>query len=214
MQTWSFVLSIKFSAGRQFCAPKPARTQSPRTLAAIPQSLLCMKIKEIELLNFGSLTTDIEEKVKNNYSPTGYFLYPKNIEFTESLIKEFPPGIYKETDIPEDIKMLTNGRIEIDFRYDGGALNSFMPLLYYGSINKNNNDNAVEETAFHLVVEVGHYTVIPLPVEYLFYTISTFSRVSPLFTSIYEVTSLKNIPEESGKKAFGKILMMFLLSFN
>jgi len=46
-----------------------------------------MKIKEIELLNFGSLTADIEEKVKNNYSPTGYFLYPKNIEFTEKTDK-------------------------------------------------------------------------------------------------------------------------------
>jgi len=31
----SFVLRFKFSAGRQFSAPKPARTQSPRTLAVI-----------------------------------------------------------------------------------------------------------------------------------------------------------------------------------
>jgi hypothetical protein len=40
-----------------------------------------MKIKEIELLNFGSLTTDTEEKEINKNSPTGYFLYPTKIEF-------------------------------------------------------------------------------------------------------------------------------------
>lgn len=32
MQTWNFVLLFKFSAGRQFCTPKPARTQSPKPL--------------------------------------------------------------------------------------------------------------------------------------------------------------------------------------
>src|SRR5690606_6320297 len=30
---WSFVFLFKFSAGQKFYAPKPARTQSPRTLA-------------------------------------------------------------------------------------------------------------------------------------------------------------------------------------
>jgi hypothetical protein len=115
--------------------------------------------------------TDDNEWTFSNY--TGTY---KNIGFSEQLIKEFTPGIYKEIDIPDDIKLLTHGRIEIDFRYNGGALNSFMPLLYYGSMNRNNSDNAVEETAFHLVVEVGHYNVIPLPVEYLFYTISTFRQ--------------------------------------
>src|ERR1035437_6478130 len=64
----------------------------------------------------------------------------KNILFTESLIKEYAPGVYGEDAIPDDIKQLTYGRIEIDFRYDGGALSSFMPLFYYGSINKNDND--------------------------------------------------------------------------
>jgi len=34
VQTWSFMLRIKFSAGRQFSASKPARTQSPKTLWA------------------------------------------------------------------------------------------------------------------------------------------------------------------------------------
>jgi hypothetical protein len=33
VQTWSFVLLFKCSAVRQFSAPKPARTQSPKTLA-------------------------------------------------------------------------------------------------------------------------------------------------------------------------------------
>ena len=35
MQTWGFVFLFKFSEGCQFCAPKPARTQSPKTLNAI-----------------------------------------------------------------------------------------------------------------------------------------------------------------------------------
>jgi hypothetical protein len=114
---------------------------------------------------------DDEEWIINNYD--GSY---RNIEFNASLIREFTSGIYKESDISDDIKQLTFGRIEIDFRYDGGALHSFMPLLYFGSINKNNSDNAFEEPAFNLVVEIGHYNVIPQPVEYLFYTISTFHQ--------------------------------------
>ena len=42
-----------------------------------------MKIKEIELLNFGSLTTDSEEKGNDKNSPTGYFLYPTKLEFID-----------------------------------------------------------------------------------------------------------------------------------
>ena len=91
---------------------------------------------------------DDNDRTMSNY--TGSY---KNIEFTESLIQEFTPGIYKEADIPDDVKLLTHGRIEIDFQYNGGALHSFMPLMYYGSANKNNHDDAVEEPAFHLVVE-------------------------------------------------------------
>ncbi len=109
---------------------------------------------------------DDENWIISNYSGSH-----KNIEFSESLIQNFSPGIYTQEDIPDDLKQLTSGRIEIDFEYNGGALTSFMPILYYGSINKNNNDNAVEETQFHLVVEIGHYNVIPFPVENLFYTI-------------------------------------------
>ena len=33
------------------------------------------------------------------------------------------------------------GRIEIDFRYNGGGLTYFAPLFYYGSINKNDSDD-------------------------------------------------------------------------
>jgi hypothetical protein len=46
-----------------------------------------MKIKEIELLNFGSLTTDTEEKEVNKNSPTGYFLYPTKLEFIDKTDK-------------------------------------------------------------------------------------------------------------------------------
>ncbi len=34
MQTWNFVHLMNFSNKLKFCAPKPARTQSPKTLAA------------------------------------------------------------------------------------------------------------------------------------------------------------------------------------
>lgn len=46
-----------------------------------------MKIKEIELLKFGSLTTDLEEKEINKNSPTGYFLYPTKLTFINELDK-------------------------------------------------------------------------------------------------------------------------------
>lgn len=98
--------------------------------------------------------------------------YP-NIRFTENLIKEFSPGIYYESEIPDDIKNLTFGRVEIDFRYNGNGATYFSPLFYYGSINKNNADNAVEAPQYHLAVEIGHYNVIPMAVDYLFYTICT-----------------------------------------
>ncbi len=112
-----------------------------------------------------------KEKGDENWIISNYSGSYKNIEFSETLIQNFSPGIYKENDIPEDLKQLTLGRIEIDFVYNGGALTSFMPMLYYGSINKNNNDDAVEETQFHLVVEIGHYYVVPFPLENLFYTV-------------------------------------------
>ena len=64
-----------------------------------------------------------------------------------------------------------------------------MPLFYYGSINKNSSDDDSEEPKFHIAIEIGHYNVIPFPVEYLFYTISTFRQpqycrdtFSPLIT--------------------------------
>lgn len=39
-----------------------------------------MKIRQIKLLNFGSLTTDTEEEEINDSSLTGYFLRPKKIQ--------------------------------------------------------------------------------------------------------------------------------------
>src|SRR5659263_648501 len=90
------------------------------------------------------------------------------IAYIENLIREFTAGIYEDNAIPEDIKQLQYGRIEIDFNYNGGGLIYFMPLLYYGSMNKNNYDDDVEEPKFHMAIEIGHYNVIPFPVEYLF----------------------------------------------
>lgn len=46
-----------------------------------------MKIKQIELLKFGSLTTDEEEKENNKESLSEYFLYPTKIEFIENTDK-------------------------------------------------------------------------------------------------------------------------------
>lgn len=103
----------------------------------------------------------------------------KNIEYSTKFLGEFVPGIYNESEISDEIKQLRYGRIEIAFNYDGGGSSTFMPLFYYGSVNKNEDDNAVEKTGFHLAVEIGHYNVIPVTVDYLFYTISSFRQ--PLY---------------------------------
>lgn len=96
-----------------------------------------------------------------------------NNTYSEKLIKEYLPGIYPESDIPDEIKQLQYGRIEINFRYNGGGAASFMPLFYYGSVNRNATDNAFEEPQFHMAIEIGHYNVIPTPVDNFFYTICT-----------------------------------------
>ena len=108
--------------------------------------------------------------IENTYS--GSY---KNVSYSESLVGEYGPGIYTEEKIPADLMQMQYGRIEIDFRYNGGGLTYFAPLFYYGSINKNDSDDLAEEPQFHLAVEVGHYNVIPVPVEYLFYTICTYN---------------------------------------
>jgi hypothetical protein len=125
-----------------------------------------------------------DNRILSNY-PGTY----RNIGYNESLIREFTAGVYEDNAIPEEIKQLQYGRIEIDFQYNGGGLVYFMPLLYYGSVNKNNLDDDLEEPKFHIAIEIGHYNVIPFPVEYLFYTISTFRQpqycrdsFSPVFT--------------------------------
>lgn len=95
----------------------------------------------------------------------------ESIAYDEELLGSFAPGIYVEKDIPQELKQLAYGRMEIEFKYNGGALKNFMPILYYGSINRITNDNIKEETQDHLVVEIGHYNVVPYPLENLFYTI-------------------------------------------
>ena len=92
---------------------------------------------------------DGPDPIISNY--TGSY---RSVEYSETLVGNFTPGVYRESEIPETLKQLAYGRLEIDFTYMGGALTSFMPILYYGSINKNESDNAVEETQFHFVVEM------------------------------------------------------------
>ncbi len=132
----------------------------------------------------------------------------KNIEYSENLIREFTSGIYEGYDIPEDIKLLQYGRIEIDFQYDGGGLIYFMPLFYYGSINMNNNDDAAEEPKFHMAIEIGHYNVIPFPVEYLFYTISTFRQPQYCRDTFSPVITGGNYTLIIDKKPEGMILQL------
>lgn len=112
-----------------------------------------------------------ETWIKSDY--TGTY---KNIVFTEQLLHTYTSGIYYENDIPADVQHLTYGRIEVDFNYNSRALTYFSPLFYYGSINKNNNDDGTEKPKFHMAIELGHYNVIPTPVENLFYTISTYRQ--------------------------------------
>jgi hypothetical protein len=132
----------------------------------------------------------------------------KNIEYSESLIGEFTTGIYEENAISEDIKQLQFGRMEIDFQYNGGGLAYFMPLFYYGSMNKNNNDDFVEEPKFHLAVEIGHYNVIPFPVEYLFYTISTYRQPQYCRDTFSPVITGGNYTFIIDKKPEGMILQL------
>jgi hypothetical protein len=126
----------------------------------------------------------------------------KNIGYTTTFLKEYKPGIYLESEIPREIRHLTYGRIEISFRYDGGGITSFMPLFYYGSMNKNKDDDAVEKTKFHLAVEIGHYNVIPVPLDYLFYFISSFRKPDycrdswcPIITGVDYTLSIDKRPE-------------------
>ena len=132
----------------------------------------------------------------------------KNIEYSENLICEFTAGIYEDNAIPEDIKQLQYGRIEIDFQYNGGGLKYFMPLLYYGSANKNDYDDDVEEPKFHMAIEIGHYNVIPFPVEYLFYTISTFRQPQYCRDTFSPVIAGGNYTVIIDKKPEGMILQL------
>jgi hypothetical protein len=132
----------------------------------------------------------------------------KNTEYSENLIKEFIAGVYEENDIPVDVKQLQYGRIEIDFQYTGGGLQYFMPLMYYGSMNKNNSDDDVEEPKFHMAIEIGHYNVIPFPVEYLFYTLSTYRQPEYCRDTFVPVIPGKNYTLIIDKKPEGMILQL------
>jgi hypothetical protein len=125
---------------------------------------------------------DSDSWVISDYS--GTFI---NTEYTENLAGEFAPGIYEDNAIPQDIKQLQYGRIEIDFQYDGGGLFYFMPLFYYGSMN---------------------YNVIPFPVEYLFYTISTFRQPQYCRDTFSPVITGGNYTFIVDKKPEGMILQL------
>jgi hypothetical protein len=147
--------------------------------------------------------TNTDNWIISDYSGTY-----KNIEYSESLVREFTAGIYEDNAIPEEVKQLQYGRIEIDFQYYGGGLVYFMPLFYYGSMNKNSNDNDVEEPKFHIAIEIGHYNVIPFPVEYLFYTISTFRQPQYCRDTFTPVITGGNYTFIVDKKPEGMILQL------
>jgi hypothetical protein len=149
-----------------------------------------------------------KDKNSDNWIISDYSGTYKNIEYSESLVKEFTTGIYEENAIPEDIKQLQYGRIEVDFQYNGGGLIYFMPLFYYGSMNKNNNDDDSEEPKFHIAIEIGHYNVIPFPVEYLFYTISTFREPQYCRDTFSPVITGGNYTFIVDKKPEGMILQL------
>jgi hypothetical protein len=132
----------------------------------------------------------------------------RSIDYSEKLIGEFTSGIYEENAIPEDVKQLQYGRIEIDFQYNGGGLIYFMPLMYYGSMNKNTSDDAIEEPKFHMAIEIGHYNVIPFPVEYFFYTISAFREPQYCRDSFSPVLTGGNYTFIADKRPEGMILQL------
>jgi hypothetical protein len=113
------------------------------------------------------------EEISVEWTESDYSGVYANISYSETMIGAYDPGIYRGDQIPDDIMQMGYGRLEIDFRYFGGGLDYFAPLFYYGSMNKNETDDLVEEPRFHLALEIGHYNVIPVHVEYLFYTICT-----------------------------------------
>jgi hypothetical protein len=146
---------------------------------------------------------DPDNWIISNYSGTY-----NNVEYSENLIGEFTSGIYEDNSIPADIKQLKYGRIEIDFQYNGGGLYYFMPLFYYGSMNKNNFDNDAEEPKFHMAIEIGHYNVIPFPVEYLFYTICKFNQPEYCRDTFSPVITGGNYTFIADKRPEGTILQL------
>lgn len=147
--------------------------------------------------------SDNEQRIESTYK--GSY---KNVNYSETLIGEFLPGVYEEEQIPEELKNLEYGRIEIDFTYNGGGLTYFAPLFYYGSVNKNQNDDYSEEPQFHLAVEIGHYNVIPARVEYLFYTICTYNFPQYCRDTYFPIIPGMNYSVVIDKKPEGIILQL------
>ena len=160
------------------------------------------------LLLLAGLSCCKKEDNPDNWLVSDYSGTYKNIEYNEKLIREFTAGIYDDSTIPDDIKQLQYGRIEIDFQYNGGGLAYFMPLFYYGSINKNNYDDSAEEPKFHIAIEIGHYNVIPFPVEYLFYTICTFRQPQYCRDTFSPVITGENYTFIVDKRPEGMILQL------
>jgi hypothetical protein len=166
------------------------------------------RITYLLLLIAGLVCSCNKESSSDNWIISNYTGTYKNVEYSEKLIGEFTEGIYEENAIPADIKQLQYGRIEIDFEYFGGGLTYFMPLMYYGSVNKNALDDFVEEPKFHMAIEIGHYNVIPFPVEYLFYTLSTFRQPQYCRDTFSPVITGGNYTFIIDKKPEGVILQL------
>ena len=56
MQTWSFMLLMNFSNKLKLCAPKPARTQSPKTLTRNPglENAYVLPLVELPAFSLGN----------------------------------------------------------------------------------------------------------------------------------------------------------------
>jgi hypothetical protein len=75
-------------------------------------------------------------------------------------------------------------------------------------MNKDTLDDNVEEPKFHMAVEIGHYRVIPFPVEYLFYTICTSNQPQYCRDTYMPVLSGESFTVVIDKRPEGIILQL------
>lgn len=158
----------------------------------------------IMLISIQGCKKDETDKIPTSNYEGSYI----NYSFNESFVKDFKTGIYLENEIPSDIQNMQFGRMEISFRYNGGGQTSFMPLFYYGSTNKNPDDNFKEAPNYHLAIEIGHYKVIPYPVDYFFYTLCTQNFPRYCRDSFTPVETGKNFTFILDKRPNGIILQL------